>query len=290
MIEEGKLLLGWPNHIDHTTLTGGSWEAELPLTNLHDPTFAEQARTVGLATANTQLLATLGRFRPIGVVALAAHNLTASARWRVTVYYDAEATSIAHQSEWRRVWPAVYSTLELEFEYDNWWGGEFSDDDRQNFTPLATLFLPQSHVARAVRIEMDDPGNPEGFITLGRVFVGGLWQPDYNMSYGCQWGYEIDTTFETAGNADRTRYPDVATPKRTVSFALEHLSQEEGFRRALAIDRTLGLHGEILYAEGTQATPESFAKTFIGQQMQINALTHPYAMTYSKPMALMEIL
>ena len=289
-MEEGKIILCWPNHANGAAVSGGGWEPALPASKLLDPTLAEQARSNGLNPANTQVLITLARFLPVGVVAVAAHNLSAVATWRITVYSDDAATQVAWQSDWLRVWPPVYSTSELEWEYDNFWGGEFDDDDRASFTPLATLFLPAVQIARAVRVEFDDSSNPAGFISLGRVFISDVWQPTYNMSYGCQWGYDIDTQFETAGDANRTEYADPATPKRTVSFALEHLDREEGFRRALAAQRKIGLHGEILYAESTQATAESFATTILARQVQVNPLSHPYFGTYANSYALREIL
>lgn len=290
MLEDGKVILCWPNHVNQASISGGGWEPELPVSKLLDPTLAEQARTVDTDPANTQALVTLARSRPIGVIALAAHNLTAAADWRLTVYFDAAATDVAWQSDWLRVWPAVFSTSELEWEYENFWGGEFDDEDRASFTSLATLFLPNVQVARAVRIEINDTGNAAGFVSVGRVFISDVWQPEYNMSYGVQWGYDIDTQFETAGDENRTEYADPATPKRTVSFALDHLDREEGFRRALAVQRKIGLHGEILYAEASQATPESFATTFLARQVQVSPLSHPYFGIYTNSLALREIL
>lgn len=290
MLEDGKVILCWPNHVSKATVSGGSWEAELPATQLLDPSFSEQARSTDLNLSSTQMLFTLPSFRPVGVVAMAAHNLTAVAKWRITVYFDAAATEQLWQSDWMRVWPAVYATSELEWEYDNFWGGEFDDADRESFTPLATHFLPDTHIGQAIRIEIDDTSNTAGYITLGRVFISRVWQPEYNMSYGVNWGHEIDTQFETAKDPRRTEYADPAMPKRTVSFALDHLNREEGFRRLLAAQREQGLHGEILYAQEARSSPESFATTFIARQTAINPLAHPYALNYTGSMALKEIL
>lgn len=290
MLEDGKVILCWPNHVNQASISGGSWEPELPTSKLLDPTFAEQARSTDLAPESTQVLVNLARFLPVGVVALAAHNLSAVANWRVTVYFDQAATDVLFQSDWRRVWPAVYASSELEWEYDNFWGGELDDNDRDSFTPLATMFLPDVQIGQAVLVEIEDAGNPVGFVSLGRVFISDVWQPHYNVSYGVQWGYEIDTQFETAGDANRTEYADPATPKRTVTFALDHLDREEGFRRVLAAQRKIGLHGEILYAQESQASPESFATTFIARQVQVNPLAQPYFSTYTNSMSLKEIL
>ncbi|MGV2930132.1 hypothetical protein ACE3G8_03820 [Vreelandella venusta] len=290
MLEEGKVILCWPNHVNKASVSGGSWEPELPAAQLLDPTFSELARTTDLNLSSTQMLFTLPRFRPVGVVAMAAHNLTAVAKWRITVYFDAAATQQLWQSDWERVWPAVYATSELEWEYDNFWGGEFDDADRESFTPLAWLFLPSTQIGQAVRIEIDDTSNTAGYVSLGRVFISRVWQPRYNMSYGVNWGHEIDTQFETAKDPNRTEYADPAKPKRTVSFSLDHLDEEEGFRRGLAIERELGLHGEILYAQDVRQSPMSFATTFIARQTALNPLTHPYARNYKKAVALKEIL
>lgn len=289
-MEEGKLILCWPNHVNEAVVSGGGWEAEQPADMVLDPVFAELARSKDAQPSNTQMMLTLKRYRPIGVVAIAAHNLSASAAWRVTTFFDDAGAEQAWQSDWQRVWPEVYATSELEWEYDNFWGGEFDDQDRESFTPLAWVFLPAVQIGRGVRIEINDTGNPAGYVSVGRVFISDVWQPEYNMSFGVQWGHQIATSFEEAGDPNRTEYADPTTPKRTVSFALEHLSKEEGFRRLLAAQRKIGLHGEILYAESTQPTPESFATTFIGRQVQVNPLAHPYVAAYTNAMALMEIL
>ncbi|AYF35681.1 hypothetical protein CUU95_18495 [Vreelandella alkaliphila] len=167
MLEEGKVILCWPNHVNKAAVSGGSWEPELPAAQLLDPTFSELARTTDLNLSSTQVLFTLPRFRPVGVVAMAAHNLTTVAKWRITVYFDAAATQQIYRSDWVQVWPAVYATSELEWEYDNFWGGEFDDADRDSFTPLAWLFLPSTQIGQAIRIEIDDTSNTAGYVTLG---------------------------------------------------------------------------------------------------------------------------
>ncbi|WP_447956497.1 hypothetical protein [Vreelandella sp. EE7] len=285
-----KIVLCWPNHVNEATASGGGWEQQLPLAQVLDRTPSELARSMDLTPANTQMWLTIKRYRPIGVVALYAHNLSASARWRVSVYFEEASGEPAWQSEWVRVWPAVYATSELEWEYDNFWGGELDEDDRDSFTPLAKMFLPTIRVARTVHIEINDPGNPVGYVSVGRVFISDVWQPEYNMSFGGKWGFDDGTTVEEAGDPNRTEFFDIKTPKRTLTFSLDHLTEQEGFRRMLAMQRKLGTHGEVLFAESIEDTPESFSKTFIGRLTALNPLDHPHVASYTNAPSLMEII
>jgi len=290
-MNQRHVTLCWPNRIDESTLSGGNWSAGLPLDQLLSPITAEVAESVDLAPASTQFDITLPRFRTIAVVALNNHNLGVSAKWRVTLYRDTTAQNEQWNSGWRNAWPAVYSTSELNWEDPNFWSGVPFEEDRQDFTPLGWVFLDQPQVARRVRVEIDDPNNADGVVRVGRCFLGNSWQPKYNASYGIQYGHEIGTEFEIAGNPDQTEYADVRTPKRTVSFRLEHLDAEEGARWALALQRKQGLHGEVLYTEFLEISdPVAFSRAFIGRQSSVDPLTHPYFGTYSNSISLKEIL
>jgi hypothetical protein len=232
----------------------------------------------------------LPRFRTIGVVALYSHNLSVDARWRVRLYYDAQGDNELWDSGWVQAWPSVYATSELNWEDPNFWTGVPFEDDRQDFTPLATIWPSDPQVCRLVRIEIDDQNNPDGAVRIGRPFIANLWRPDFNASYGIQYGHEIATEFEVAGNPEQTEYADVKKPRRTVSFDLSHLNTHEGFRRGLALQRQQGIHGEVLYAEETQPSAIAFARTFVGRLQSADPLTHPYYANYSQSYSLLEIL
>lgn len=287
---ERKVTLCWPNHTGGATLSGGAWDADLPLSHLATPTFAQVAQTADATLASTQFDLTFPRLLPVGVIALANHNMTVEARWRIRLWRDTGASDLAWDSGWLNVWPSVYSTDELEWEYDNFWLGTVDEAQRADFTPLASRFSPEIQIVQRATIELDDTANPDGVIRLGRAFVGDTWQPEYNASYGIQYAHEIATEFEVAGNPEQTEYADVRAAKRTVQFALEHLSEEEGFRRALALQRAQGLHGEVLYSEGGHLDALAFQRTFIGRLSTADPLTHPYFATYANSISLKEIL
>lgn len=289
MLETGKITLCWPNYIDTAALSGGSWEAELPIKHAANPTFAVRARSTDLDAASTQFSVAMARIRPVAAAALAAHNLSTDAEWRIYVYADAGQQELRYDSGWLRVWPALYQSTDLEWEYDTFWAGLPTAEDRDDFTALATHFF-RVQVAACVRIEISDPGNPDGYVELGRAMVSDAWQPRFNASFGIQHGHEIATEFETAGDAAQTRYAEPKAPKRTVQLSLDHLSETEGVQRMLGLQRTQGLHRDLLYAYSIAPSPENWRRTFIGQLAQADPLTHPYHATHTTQLSIQEVL
>jgi len=70
----------WKNLANNAALSGGAWQAALPLANVKDTLISKVARSTNVNLASTQLLVDLGDTAPIyDTVALVNHNLSASA-------------------------------------------------------------------------------------------------------------------------------------------------------------------------------------------------------------------
>ncbi|MDL4862781.1 hypothetical protein NPJ88_010580 [Halomonas elongata] len=283
-LDPKKIVLCWPNLIDDATLSAGSsyWSEEQPLSLIQQRELAEKAR---LEDTGDAITIELGTPRPVGVVALAAHNLSASAQYRVIIGSGPDGT-VTWDSGAQNVWPSVYATAELEWEYDNFWAGTI--EGGADFTPLLTVFIDEVQVTSYIRVAFDDPANPDGYVEIGRMFIGDAWQPEFNISYGITHGYDDTTEVTEAG--DRTEYFDLKRRRRTATFSLDYLSEQEAFARLYSLQRTEGIAGEILYAFSSQPSPENFARTFLARQQQLDALSHPYHATHSGSLSLLEIL
>lgn len=110
MTNAWNTILGWPIYSDVSvsyspTLSGGSWEAALPLTNLQDSRLARVARSTAATLAATLLKADLGVARAVRLVAIPKHTLTTAALWRV------RGMTVLPLAEWGTVgdgsWTAV---------------------------------------------------------------------------------------------------------------------------------------------------------------------------------------
>ena len=79
-----NITLGWNNRTDSGTLSGGSWQSTLPLSNLQTRQVQKVARTLDAAVASTQFLIDLGQARTIGALALVVHNISVTGEVRIT--------------------------------------------------------------------------------------------------------------------------------------------------------------------------------------------------------------
>lgn len=283
-----KVTICWPNRVDTAALSGGAYTTQLPLSNAKSRVFAEKARSVDTATASTQFTLTLTGPKAVGVVSIASHNFSSSAKIRVVAYKDAAKTDIAFDSTLVDVWPALFESTDLEWEFDNFWFGGLTEEERDQFTPLFYTFFPDALLVNVVDVFIEDTANPAGFVEFGRVFIGDAWQPKVNMELGCSMGYVDESTFEAAD--DGTEYFDERRRRRTFDFRLPNLDESEAYNRIYSLNKTQGITKEILVAYSLQQTPENFARVFIGRQRQIDALANPYLESYETQLSLLEIL
>ena len=297
-LERGKVTLCFPNYTNSSTMgdvISGNWRSELPLDHLKTPILSQVARSVDTNPNSTRFNFTLDSARSIDVVTITNHNLTTASSIRVRVYGDTivdvdDPNNLRWDSGWLQVWPSLFASNTLEWEFDNFWLGTPLESDIINLTTTTPIFLDNTEIVKSVLIEIEDEGNGNGYVQIGRVFVGGAWQPKYNAEYGISYGYDIGTTSETAFDANKTTYFDVKTPKRFVSFNLSDLTEEEGFQELLRMQRLQGIHGEILYTEDTERGQGSFAKTFLGRNKEVSPLINPYFNSFSNSINLVEIL
>lgn len=285
-LDKNIVTLCWPNLIGKSTLSGGSYVPSLPLNLVRDEVFAIKCKTTDLLPESTQFEVLLNRVRPVHVVAIAAHNFSAAARYRIRLF--AEDGALLEDSGVVDVWPEVYKTSQLEWEYDNFWSGTLDEEERGQYTPLMTHFTENRQMTKRIKVELFDGDNLEGHLKFGRVFIADAWQPSVNASYGIQHGFDSADVFEEA--TDRTEYVDAKRLRRTASMTFDSLDTTEAYQRLYSMQRTEGMHGEVLYSFDTNASPENFVRTFIARQRDLNPIEQPYYDNHANSLNLLEVL
>ena len=128
-------------------------------------------------------------------MALARHNLTTAATYRITAGTTVGGTDI-YDSTTLPVWPAVYLPEDLEWEDDNWWEGQITAAEAEGY-PIALEHDVGGNIrARYWRIAFADPTNPAGYVELARLWMGPLWSPQRNLSYGAGLTWEARSIAE----------------------------------------------------------------------------------------------
>lgn len=265
-----NLILGFPNRADFATYQFGNWMPSLPISNVGTRDQWEPARSWNLMNTSWQM--DLGRVTNLRVFALANHNLSLTATWRILIGSQAGGSDI-YDSGNQAVWTMSFDTDMLEWESASFWEGAVDDPtDYQGYPFLAIHALPSWVNARYVTIFINDTSNPAGYVQIGRLFAGGGFNPKHSAAYGLKdsWvdGSEILITDggHPLGSLKRRR--------RTVSFALEVLSQQEA-DIVHEMQRRQGLWGEVLYVPNVLDQARCQRYGMLGRMAELSAIDYP---------------
>jgi hypothetical protein len=269
-----NVLLAFQNRTDEGTLSGGSWLASLPLVNLQNRLVQRVARSTNAANASTKFDLNLGAAKNVGVLALVVHNMSVSAKVRITGDDDAAFTAPVYQSAWIDVWPSgmIPQSL-LEWEDDNFWLGTLSAQARAGYQSPFIHVLPSANTLQYWRVEIDDTSNSDGYVHIGRLFISPTWRPAINYSLGADLVYRDTTPVETSLSG--AEFFDQRSKVREFSFTLEGMTATEAYDYALQLQRQVGISGEILQVPDTDDTARIPARAYVGRLVSLSPIGNP---------------
>lgn len=266
-----NILLAWPNRVPDGTLSGGDWSTSSPLNNLKTRFNYEVARTSDADEANTQFDTALDKVRTIKCLALLRHNCTLAAKYRVRLSNTSgDFNSPLYDTGFVDVWSTFYPFGVRLWGEDGWWGGKPTIEDIAGYPSLLLHVLDDTVDAQYVRLEIQDSGNPDGYIEASRFWVSGQWQPRINMVYGAQIQWNDPTLVEEA--LDGTEYFDKRTKTRSITASLDWLSSTEGHAIFLEMQRQLGISKELLIVPDYEDTDNLIRRSFVGRFKQLSPL------------------
>lgn len=246
MARASNLAIIYRNFADYGTLSGGNWQTgSLGLANLQTPYLAEAARSVDTAPASTRFDADLGRVASIGGIAFGPTSARTTATFRVRAWYDAGHTSPLYDSGVISFPGVAVDSLELEWEEDGFWAG-ISDEVEDQGKGITVIHLTRAVVvARYWTVEIFDEGNPAGFIDVGRLVIGSVWQPADNYAYdGNEFGLDPLTDMEEGRSG--VRFFNPRNSRRTFSFGFPYLPEDETFDQIYRLATRSGAHNHVV--------------------------------------------
>jgi hypothetical protein len=229
------VVFGVPRHTALPTYTGGDWETEWPASNLALDDIARVARSASLATADTQFVATFPKRYPVRLMGLVGHNLTINALWRIRFYDDTGLTDLVYDTGWIDVWPVVYPLSQTLWSSPQWWTGKYTRAELMNTRWTAIRWLTRAYRARAIKVEFDDPNNPDGYVQAGLFEIAQAWQASINFAPGSQFGLLSNTKRQQALGG--TVYKERRRSKRVFRGSIDFLPHDEAMSKALELLR-----------------------------------------------------
>lgn len=226
------------NHADDATLSASpAAVSTLPVTNLQLSPRGKISRFTGLATQDID--GTLPSSRLVSGFVLYRHNLTTSATCRLRLYSDVAMTTLIYDTGAFVALPGK-ALGELDWGIDplgasvfTGWGEAFT---QLWFTPIKI---------RAFKITLTDAGNPDGYIDVGRLFLGPFLEPLINIEFGTlQLGWSEGSTQTRTGGGSLRTDSSPAGPYRCLTMSLNGLNEGER-SRFVDFQRTTGLRKDF---------------------------------------------
>lgn len=271
-------LLCWPNRIDAATLSGGSWLSALPLSNVKSRFRAAVARSSDLDESSLEINIDLGSKKYITSVAIAGHNLSATASVRFRAFSDAAMTTAIYDSGYVDAWPRWYDTLQLRWSDENFWSGRITEAQRAAMPALWLhmisngTFVANATSMQYAKINFKDDANEDGHIQLSRVFMAEDFCPVTNFVYGATLGWSDPSTVDTA--LDGTEYFESRTKYREVLFQLKYMSLSEGANKALMMTLDRGITKDFLFVFDPSNQQLMQQRSFIGRMSELSPLEY----------------
>jgi len=281
-------ILGYNNLIDRGVVSGGSYYANLPLTNLQDRRYGWVARSTSAATASTQFIVDLLEDESIRVLGLFNHSMTLDALIKVTASSYADFSSPSYSLAWTAVWPAVYDVDDMEWEDDNWWSAQATAEERASLASNWIKVLDATVSARYWKFEINDAVNTDGYVDIGRAFLGAGWQFGINMSVGAGIGVETKTGVQEAlGGAE---FFDRRRPFRVARFLTEWMDENEAMSKAFDIQRIHGIDKELVFVWDPADTLHALRRQFPCRLRQLSPIEYPLLNTFKTAWEAKELL
>lgn len=175
-----------------------------------------------------------------------------------------------------------YSNLSGTPEYNSGWINAWHADwisgttaEQRDGVPGTHIYiLPATQTYRYWRITISDPTNPDGWVEVGRAFMGPLWRPAINMIYGAGISYEARETavVSYSGAQDFAERPN----PRVAKFGFDALTVAEAFGGILEMQRQLGTTKEFLFMWDEADTLQLPRRSFLANLRTLNPVEQPY--------------
>lgn len=275
-----NILLAWGNRVDDATLTAGTYDTDYPRDNLKDYRLSKVARTSNDTSSNTKVRFALAAPAHIGIVALAANNLSTGATYRLQLYSDSGFSTSIYDSGTVSLYPAgTIPYGQIPWGMSNWWTALPLTEEIERFQRNLWHVLSDAMVAQYGELQITDESNPDGYVQAGRLFVGHTFQPTRNVGYG-NLTHQLRARTGVTAARDGTPYFDQRRANVALPFALKHLDEDEAMR-LLDLQAHADVHGECMVIFDPDEVAYAFRRQVFGRLAQLDPIEYPIFATHA---------
>ena len=280
-----KVRFGYRNRIDKSTLTGGSWQA--PLTNIQTLRLAQRARSLNATNSSTIINIEFDKEQLIEVFSLNAHNISVDGWVRIFAGSSLGATDLYDSGE-IEVWPPLFSTLSLHWKDYHFWSGKIDEEMRKEYQHNFIHILKDSVKTKYFRIEIFDKNNTDGYVEIGRIFAGRVFEPQFNVIYGAQLAWEDSSKIDQS--LIGVEYASVTPMVRVANVNYDYSFRREALEGLYEIQRQSGITQEVLFIGNSDDLGQMDRLSFLGRFRRIEPIKWHFMDLHSTGFEVKELL
>ena len=280
-----KVRFGYKNRIDKSTLTGGSWQA--PLTNIQTLRLAQRARSLNATNSSTIINIEFDKDQLIEVFSLNAHNISVDGWVRIFAGSSLGAADLYDSGE-IEVWPPLFSTLSLHWRDYHFWSGKIDEEMRKEYQHNFIHILEDSVKTKYFRIEIFDKDNTDGYVEIGRIFAGRVFEPQFNVIYGAQIAWEDSSKIDQSLTG--VEYASVTPMVRVANVNYDYSFRREALEGLYEIQRQSGTTQEVLFIGNSDDLGQMVRLSFLGRFRRIEPLKWHFMDLHSTGFEIKEII
>jgi len=233
----------WDNKFDNATISASSETAGLPVSNLQDQLRKKVWRSTGCSSEYVDIdFGEGGDY--CNTIAVVQHNLSHNAQIRLVA-----SDTAAGENELLDITWDVYETVFGAGEGgagEEGAGGYLIDDATRQELLVGSIFCKffNQTAARYWRIYFLDPDNPDGYIEVGRVWLGIYFAPQYNFQYG--WRFEVVDDSNVTESIGGQKWVDIKGRRYSLYLPFKYIQDAEKWWGFVDMLRRYGIRKDIL--------------------------------------------
>lgn len=263
----------------YNTISGTNINGSYPVTNTVSDLRGIVCRTT---TTSTTINITWASSQSISAVVLPYTNLTSTSTLRVRLYSDEAMATQLYDSGVLSSGILLAGTSLLS--------NTFGSNYRYSFGGGSCIrkYFTQYSTCRAIKLDIVDTSNTDGYIEIGKIVVGSYWSPTYNTEFGLSVGIADSSTKLRTQNG--SLITDVGTSNKFMSFNLSYMNSTD--RDTLFnIINSIGTKASLyisLFPEDADTNKEYIHQIY-GRLSDLATISHPMYSIYASTINIEEV-
>jgi hypothetical protein len=267
---------------EQATLSGGSYNASFPITNVQTRFQRTVARTTDATNASTKIVADLGSSQPVGAVVVCNGNWSLDSRYRVESSDDSGFSVLKYDSGWKQYPGFVVDPSLLDSSDPDHADGVLRNNLLGEFPLNLIEILPAASVARTRywRVLFDDTANTNGYLQYGYLIIGRAMQVGIN--YGGENSFSAVPTADMMESLGGERTWFEHNLRRTWRGTFEFLTDAERFGTLTRIAVKSRTSRPTFFVPDPSDTLYLQARSFLGTFAQAPAVVQSLVPNYGQ--------